>query len=209
MNFKEISIYTLIPEIYKIINYNNDVVKNYVGSFYDGSINLLKAPLSTTGSINAAKGEFTTVVTDNLIVKKQYSNLYENVTTSNYDWYNTYISGYTMLRDASKWEVAGFKYLDVDKPYYKIQSGDDVAPRCSNLSQVVELFIDDPSAINICRILLDPSGNEYTTQYASEGENVKLICVAYDASYGSRWVVMGTSGAGAKAWTSEAVTYVP
>ena len=210
MNFKEISIYTMIPEIYKIINENNQTISNYLDVFYDGSLNLVKVPLSTTGSIKGATGEFTTVVTDNLIVKKQYTNLYQNVTTSNYDWYNTYISGYTVLRNASSGEVAGFGYVDVDKPYYKIHSDDAVAPRCSNLSQVVEFFIDDPSTSNVCQILLDPCGNIYTTQYASEGENVSLICTAYDASRGSTWVVMEVNGKGDKSWTTAgAITYVP
>lgn len=209
MNFKEISIYTLIPELYKIINYNNQVIQDYVSIFYDGSLNYLKTPLITTGSVKGATGEFTTLVVDNLIIKKQYTNLYENITTADYEWYNTYVSGYTVLRDASRWEVNGFKYVDVDKPYYKILSSDDVAPRCPKLSQVVEFFIDDPSSNNVCRILLDPSGNEYTVQYATKGESVKLICTSYDVSRGSSWIVMATSGGGAKSWTSESVTYVP
>jgi len=202
MNLKEISIYTLIPESFKILNDNNTVINNYLDLFYDGSLNLLKSPLSTTGNIKGAKGEFTTVVTDNLVVKKQYTNLYENTTTSNYDWYNTYVSGYTVLRDASVWEVPSFKYIDVDKPYYKIHSDAAVAPRCANLSQIVELFIDDPSSNNICQILLDPCGNMITIQYASKGENVKLICVNYDVSYGSSWVVMAAEGKGSKSWTT-------
>ena len=37
MNFKEISIYTLIPEIYKIINDNNTTISNYFDVFYDNA----------------------------------------------------------------------------------------------------------------------------------------------------------------------------
>jgi len=211
MNFKEISIYTLIPEISKIITYNNTVISNQFDLFYDENLNLLKVPLSTTGSIKGASGEFTTLITDNLIVKKQYTNLYENSTTLNYDWYNTYVSGYTVLRDPSHGEVTSFKYIDVNKPYYKIQSSDNVAPRCSTVSQIVEILIDDASTSNICKILLDPSGNLYTTQYATKGESVSLICTEYDSSHGSTWIVMNTNGGGSKSWTtvSGSITYIP
>jgi len=200
MIYKEISIYTLIPEYYKIANSNNAAFETFISNFFDASLNLLKVPLNTTGNIKASKGEFTNVVTDNLIVKKQYTNLYENITTSNYDWYNTYVSDFAVLRspDTSLGESVHFSYIDVDKPYYKIKSDANVAPRSSNLSQIVEIIVD--ASGGTCTVLLDPSGNAYRTTSASPGESVTIINTKYDASLGSYWVVKDTNGRGTKSW---------
>lgn len=203
MIYQEISIYTLIPEFYKIINRNNSSFQTYINSFYDGSVNLLKSPLTTTGSVKGSKGEFTTLVTDNLVVKKQYTNIYENSTTSNYDWYNTYVNGVTLTRDPSTWEVIGWPYLDVDKPYYKLTSSNPkAAPRCSTVSQMVEFIFSSTDASTEFSVLLDPSGNKYNVTHVSNGESVSLINVKYDVSYGSTWVVTNMSGAGTKTWVT-------
>lgn len=201
--FKEVSIYTLMPDLFRIINANNKTVENYLNVFYDGSSNTLKSPLSTTGSIKGSRGEFVTVVADSLIVKKQYTNMYENITTTNYDWYNAYANGITVLRDPSTWDpsIAGdFKYIDVDKPYYKVYANNNVGLKCTVVSQMVELIID-PSGNDIFTVLLDPSGSTYTTSTSiTPGESVTLICTGYDPSAGSTWTVMNTSGGGAKSW---------
>jgi hypothetical protein len=198
MIYKEISIYTMIPDLCKIVNSNNASIERYIGLFYDGSTATVKTPVTTSGTIKGAKGEFVSVVTDNLIVKRQFTNMYENVTTSNLDWYNTFKSGVTLYRDPSTYENAGYDYIDVNKAYYKVYADSSVALRCNNLSQVVELIID-ASGSGQFNLLLDPSGSTYTvTGTISPGENVTLINVAYDASYGSSWVVMSSNGSGTK-----------
>jgi hypothetical protein len=124
--------------------------------------------------------------------------MYENVTTSNLDWYNTFKSGVTLYRDHSTYENAGYDYIDVNKAHYKVYADSSIALRCNNLSQMVELIID-ASGSGQFNLLLDPSGSTYTVSGAiSPGENVTLINVSYDASFGSSWVVMSSNGSGTK-----------
>lgn len=198
MIYKEITVYTLIPELARIINSNNASIERYINVFYDGSLGIIRSPLTTSGTVKSTKGEFVSVVTDNLIVKRQFTNMYDNVTTSNLDWFNTYKSGVTIYRDPSTYENSGYSYIDVNRAYYKVYADSSVALRSNELSRIVELIID-ASGSGAFNLLLDPSGSTYTVSGTmSPGENVTLMNVAYDASYGSSWVVMSSNGSGTK-----------
>jgi hypothetical protein len=220
MNLTQIYLDTFIPEYPKIINGNFASVSRYVDVFYDGSLGILTKPLTTTGRIKGAKGEFVTIVVDNLVVKNQFTNLFDNNTTADYNFYKLYIDPAVQPRDPclgpGYWpaEYPGIKYIDVNKPYYKIQNqAEPYVFVNSNLSQVIGIFLD-PSLVSLTnqfQVILDPvMGTLFTADASAAGDPsigtgfyVELIAVAFDPSYGTTWAqykhglpVVGTGGGG-------------
>jgi hypothetical protein len=226
MNFKNLYLTTTLPEIPKIINDNNAEIQRYLDVIYDESQGVIIVPINTPGKVKAATAEFVTAVIDNLIVKKQYTNLYENITTANYDYWSTYTNIAAYRRDActygidtSVWdrpfEPVGYKVIDVQKPYYKITPntviGDHTILKTDLKSQVVTLILDpsgettgtysilmDPSNMVHLDILIDASlSSDQQTKWVS------LFCLDYDASLGPTWEIYefgdanpGTGGSG-------------
>jgi len=185
---------TFIPEMPRLLNENFDAFKAYMDIFYNESTGILIKPLQTTGQVSATQGKFVTLTADNLVVKNQYTNVYSNITTADYDWYTAYSGLDASLRDASTWENALFKYIDVNKPYYKINNNDvalggKIALKSENISQVVELIFNATDPVNPYRILLNPvTGDTYDIAAGdSSSQWISLICIGYDPSYGSSW----------------------
>jgi len=218
MNLKNIYLNTLIPQFPVIYNYNNKELKRYLDVFYDENTGVIIAPINTPGRVKASSGEFVTVTVDNLIVKSQYTNLYENITTANYDYWVTYTGILTSdLRDACTFlfENTNYKYIDAKKPYYKIIPsfdnstliiGNNYAFQTDNKSQLIQIILD-PSGVEdgYYRILIDPTVTPVTyldiyvdpsTLPTEQTKFVTLFCVDYDASYGAIWEIY-EYGAGA------------
>ena len=196
MNFTPIFLDTFIPEYPKIINSNFASTSRYLDIFYDGSLGILTKPLLTTGRVKGARGEFVTAVVDNLIVKNQFTNLYDNNTTADYNYYRMFIDPLTAGRDACTasnywpYENPAWKYIDVNKPYYKISNENPIAFYNNNLSQVVGIYLD-PSLFSSdpFKIVLDPcSGSFYQIDSSLAGDFfMEFICTAYDPSWGASW----------------------
>jgi len=91
---------TPISQIPKLVNDSFLSNQRYMDSFFDGSLGIIKVPVETAGRVKAARGEFVTSVVDNLVVRNQYTNLFQNITTADADFYNTYIQGAATPRDA-------------------------------------------------------------------------------------------------------------
>jgi len=204
MNFTRLSLSTLIPQIPKIVNDNFDAISNYIDVFYDSSTGVIIKPITSTGKIKGTTGEFVNVTVDNLTVKKQFTNLYDNITTADWQWYTTYNDGPTygrvadtsaFLPDPSIWpaEDTNYKYIDVEKPYYKIYNDASIALKNSTLSQIVEILFEvSTGSDSSYTVRLDPSHNMVVPHDAST--SVQLICVGYDVSYGPTWIVKQFSG---------------
>lgn len=225
INFAQWTLNTMQPEIPGIYNANNTAIQRYLDVFWNDAGGIIIAPINTPGNVKAASGQFVNVVVDNLTVKNQFTNLYDNNTTADFNFYKMYIDPAVQPRDpctAATWwpqEHNGLKYLDVNKPYYKIQNiTEPYVFNNNNLSQVVGIFLD-PSLVsptNQFQVLLDPVGNTYFTADASAagdpsmgtGFYVELIAVSYDPSYGTTWAqykyglpVVGTGGGGSGSGT--------
>ena len=205
MNWDQIYLDTFIPELPKHWNYNFNSVQRAMDVFYDGSLGILTKPLTTTGKVKAANGEFVTAVVDNLVVKNQFTNLYDNNTTADYNFYRLYMDPAVTPRDActaSTWwpqENPNYKYVDVNKPYYKITNENPLVFRNDNLSQVIGIFLD-PSLINdssLFKVILNPnpaSPAYFTADPSAVGDPsmgtgfyVEFIATAYDPSWGTTW----------------------
>lgn len=196
MNLTPIYANTLIPRLPKLINDNFEAVKEYIDIFYDGSNNIILKPVNTTGRIKATTGEFVNVIVDNLTVKKQYTNMYENITTSDIDFVTVYNGSDSSTRsatDSSVWpyENPTYLWIDATQPYFKITNLDPIAIQNDNLGQVVRFIFDaSASAVNNFQILLDPCSNSTFEVTASDSSALylELITVDYDASWGPTWV---------------------
>lgn len=185
----------------KIFNDNFNNVNKYLDLFYDSSNGIIIVPVQTTGRIKGTKGEFNTIVVDNLIVRNQYTNLYDNNTSADVDYYNTYVQGSTTPRiaNASTNENLKFKYIDVNKPYYKINNDVSLAFLSNNLGQEFQLLFDVSTIGRPFNILLDPSyNNNYKTLVISATDSsavcMTLIAVEYDVSWGTTWAIKNYSG---------------
>lgn len=187
---------TTWPEVPGIINHNNDEIERMFNLIYDVSRGII-VPVTTTGRVKGGWGEFVHLVTDNLTVKNQYTNLYDNNTTADYNWYTMIVDTATILRDpctaTTYWpfeNYIGYKIVDVNKPYYKITNEYPVILNNANLSQVVGIYFDS-SLIGALpfQILLDPcAGTTYTVDTSYAGiAYVELVATAYDPSWGSTW----------------------
>jgi len=204
MNWTQISLNTLMTQLPKITNDNNNAFKNYMDVFYNETSGIIIKPITTTGRIKGASGEFVNLVADNFTVRNQYTNIYENITTADYDFYTTYIAGdvSTRVADASTVENQSFSYVDVNKPYYKISNDSSIAFLTTNLSQELRIIFDTSVLIasGDYRVLMDPSTNggievmDVSVLDASVGAWVKIICVEYDASWGSTWAIKEFAG---------------
>ena len=203
METTSLSLYTLIPKLPEIINNNFTATKNYIDVFYNETSGVIIKPVDTTGRVKASMGEFVNVVTDYLTVKSQYINMYDNISTADYQYYKTYIlDDVTEPRDASTTatpgERTGIKYIDVIQPYYKIPNNMTIGLVCDNLSQVVRI-LPDPSVAtgNPYEILLNEQTDQrYTITHADASTTyAEFIVTAWDASWGPTWELykFGTS----------------
>jgi len=152
MEWTPITINTLITQIPSIIEKNNLALQTYLDIFYDEARGIIIKPIETTGKIKAGNGEFVNMVVDNLSVKNQYTNIYDNITTADYDFYKTFTDPVFIPRvaDASAtiYENPSYKYIDVNKPYYKIANDSSIAFKSDNLSQVVHIIFDTSTALS-------------------------------------------------------------
>jgi len=200
MDWTLLSLNTLVPQIPKIVNDNFTAFKTYMDVFYDESGEILIQPLTTTGKVKGGTGEFVNVVVDNLTVKNQYTNLYDNNTTADYNYYKMYTSVAAVPRDpctfgidTSVWtfpyEPSTYKVIDVNKPYYKINNNNPIFLANDNLSQVVGIFFTDASGLADYEIVLDPCvGTIYTVDASDSGRAyMEFVAIEYDASWGSTW----------------------
>jgi len=201
INFTPLYINTPIPFSPRIINDNFQAVQNYLNLFYDSSNGIIVVPVQTSGRVKASKGEFTTVVVDNLTVRTQYTNLYNNITTIDSDYYNTYIGDAFSYRVAnpSTFENTKFKYIYVAKPYYKITNDVSIAFLVPTFGQQIQVLFDVSTAGRSFSILMDPSVNgTFKTLSISANDSsmawLTLISVDYDASWGTTWAMKQWNG---------------
>jgi hypothetical protein len=217
MIWTQLNLHTPVPQLPKILNTNFLSFERYIDVFFDGSLGILTVPLETTGRIKGTRGEFVTAVVDNLIVKRQFTNLYDNNTTADYNFYRMYVDPVTIGRDpctygidTSSWkfpyEPAGYKVIDVMKPYYKVSNANPIFLANDNLSQVVGIYFDSSLiGINQLEVLLDPCNNiSYIVDASGAGAAYEeFIAIAYDPSWGTTWTqykysveASGTGGGG-------------
>ncbi len=200
MDWTHLYLNTPITQLPKIFNDNFESVEEFINLFYDPSSNVLKVPLNTTGRVKGSKGEFVTSVVDNLIVRNQWTNLYENYTAADYDFYLAYIGWESSTRLATSetstniiwpYESPTYLWIDVNRPIYKISNHDPIAFQNDNLSQIVRVIFDTSVASsNDYEILLDPcKGYTYSVPVEDASKRyIELICVNYDSSWGPTWV---------------------
>ena len=225
MDWSQIYLDTFIPELPKYWNQNFQAFKRYLDVFYDENRGILIRPLETTGRVKGARGEFVTAVVDNLIVRNQFTNLYENTTTADADFVNIYTGGDASTRDAIPflniedssaldasvynwpYEPSTFSWIDVNKPYYKINNDVSIAFQNNNLGQEFQIIFNlDVSTTNPYTILLGSSidpcigdasiGIQTLSVTYSDASIawIKLITVSYDSSMGPVWVVKQSGG---------------
>lgn len=201
MNWTQLYLNTPIPQVPIIWNNNFTSLQSYLDLFYDSSNGIIIVPVQTTGRIKATRGEFNTAVIDNLIIRNQYTNLYSNITTVDYDFYTAYIGNDSSTRsyDASTFENSDFRYIDVNKPYYKIANDVSIAFLTSTLGQQIQLILDVSVAGSPFTILMDPSisGSYSRLRVSSSDASAAwfvLIAVDYDASWGSTWAIKQSGG---------------
>lgn len=200
MDWTKIYLDTFIPELPKHWNSSFEAFQRNMDVFYDASRGLLIKPLETTGKVKGARGEFVTAVVDNLIVKNQFTNLYENNTTADYDYYTMFTEAAVVPRDpctfgidTSVWtfpyEPSTYKVIDVNKAYYKIDNENPIFLSNDNLSQVVGIFFSDASGTDQFTILLDPClGTTFTVDASLSGSAyMEFVGTSYDASWGMTW----------------------
>ena len=210
MDFTRLSLSTLIPQIPKIVNDNFAATSNFMDIFYDSSRGVIIKPITTVGRIKGTTGEFVNVVVDNLTIKRQFTNWYENYTTVDKEWVKTYNnsdvstrnpSSYVSLTDASIWplEPSTYSWVDTISPYYKL--GNDVSYGFQNnvVGKEFKIMLNlDVSTTNYYRILMESSIGGISTLYIEYVDApdtwVQLITVSYDASYGPTWVVKDSEG---------------
>jgi len=208
MNWTKLYLNTPIPEIPKILNNNFSSFKSYIDIFYDGSVGILKVPLQTTGLVKGARGEFVTAVVDNLTVKSQYTNLYENYTTADADFVTFYNDVSTGTRAASSdsstnliwpFEPSTHQWVDIETPYVKITNDASYGFQNDNLGQEFSVLFDASiNTVSPYTLMLESSvgGSVNLTIPAADASIawMKLITVAYDNSIGPKWVVKEFGG---------------
>lgn len=201
----EITQYTFLPDVPIILKRKFDSLNKYIGTFYDSQRAVITAPVITPGNVRGSKAEFSTAVIENLVVRNQFTNLYQNSTTGDLDFVNTYNSDIATTRsyDPSTMEFSTYEYIDVVKPYYKIDNNVDYAFQSEVLGQEFQLIFDTSvaSPSNSYDLLIDPSNNsngrtELSIPDASIADKtwIKLICVDVDPSFGATWTVKQYGG---------------
>jgi hypothetical protein len=211
MDWTPLSLKTFVPQIPKVVNDNFKEVENFINSFYDEKKKVIIQPINTKGRIKGASGEFVSIEVDNLTVKNQFTNLLDNNTTADYDYYKMIIDQPTILRDpctaANYWpvELNNYKVIDVNKPYYKITNAEPIQLHNENLSQVVGLYLDSSlvGADNFTVLLNAELGTQFVVDPSDAGQYVELIATSFDPSWGYSWeeyktiaVGEGTGGGG-------------
>ena len=199
-DYKNLNLNTFIPEIPRIFNNNNKSLKRFLEIIYNPTQGVIVVPVNTPGRIKGSTGEFVTVITDNLVVKKQWTNLYENVNTIDTDYYYSYVNERDPVRDASTWENSSFKYIDVNKTYYKIKNDVSTAFMTPDLGKEIHILFDTSTLNSFSyKILLDPSYNgsvkAANVSYSAASLTwAKLISVEYDPSWGTTWAIKEYGG---------------
>ena len=212
INYTPLYLDSYVPDTPKIITDNFAAVERHINLFYDASNGIIIKPLRTTGTVEGTTARFVNGVFDNLAVRKQFTNIYENTTTVDSDFYNTYTdaSGATtyIKRDASVLgavqEHADFSYIDLDQAYYRMTNDVSLAFASSQLGQEFRL-IWDPSSLTSgdtspFTILLDPytpSGDTQILSVAMADASttwIKLIAIDYDVSRGMAYMVKEYTG---------------
>jgi hypothetical protein len=208
MKFTPLSIYTLIPQIPKIHNDNFTSFKRYLDIFYDEELGVIVSPVDTTGRVRAATGQFVNVITDNLTVKKQFTNLYENYTTIDSDFLTSFngedVSTRIAAVDASgfsTWplEPSAYVWVDVQTPYIKINNDASYGFQNDKLGLEFRILFNlDVSTTSNYVILIDSSEggqqNLVVTAADASATWIKLITTNYDVSYGPTWTVKEYGG---------------
>lgn len=203
IEWRQVTLDTFISDLPKLIRDNQAATQRYVDLFYDPSKGVVIAPVKTTGKVQGAQANFVTGVFDNLVVRNQYTNLYQNITTIDTDFYNTYVGAdaSTRVADPSVWENTKYAYIDVNQPYYKITNDVSIAFKTSQLGQEFQIIFDTSVvAVKPYVVLLDPSTDSgksevmYVTNADASGTWVKLIAVEYDASWGTKWILKQHGG---------------
>lgn len=195
MNLKNVYINTFMPQLPKIINNNFSEVKKYMDNFYDENQNIIIKPVNTTGRVKATTGQFVNAVVNNLTVKNQYTNLYENITTIDSDFISVYNNDSVDTRiatDSSIWpyEDSYYNWIDIQKPYYKISNENPIGLQNDNIGQVVRFVFDSSvNPANNFEILLDPCLNKTfeISHIDASSSYLELITINYDASWGPTW----------------------
>ena len=196
---------TLIPQIPKILNDNFTAFKNYINVFYNETTGVIIKPINTTGRVKGSTGEFVNVITDNMTVKTQFTNLYSNITTADIDWVTAFNgtdvsirvwNGDACTNDIWPKEPSAYSWVDATVPYIKIINDVSYGIQNGTLGQMVEI-IPDASYIGTddFAVLLEAStgtkGILFPHDAGVDALNMPLIliCTAYDASWGPTWTI--------------------
>jgi len=200
MNFTRLYLSTLVPQIPKIINDNFGAASNYMDVFYDSSAGVLIKPINTTGLIKGTTGQFVNVITDNLTVKRQFTNWYNNTTTIDGDFTSTYNGNDVSTRLATsdpsslaRWrpsdgsilidpsttlwplEPSAYSWVNIVTPYIKINNDASYGLQNNNLGQEVRLiFADPPTGSNDFKVLMDVSEGGELNLTVTTGEAASL-----------------------------------
>lgn len=202
-NWNETFLDTFIPELPKLLNDNFKATENYIGVFYDPSRGVVVSPINTPGNIRGARLEGVTGVFDNLVVRNQFTNLYNNSTTIDADYYNTFIGPEvsTRVADPSVWENQSYSYVDLNTPYIKIANDVPLAVKTNQLGQEFQLIFDaSTSGATDYTVLIDPCTNaggtsELTVTIADAPNTwIKLIATEVDPSFGTTWTLKQFAG---------------
>ncbi len=210
-NWKPMYLDTFFAESPKLFNDNFTATETFINVFYDASRGVIISPIATPGNISAGQVQGVTGVFDTLIVKQQFTNLYENTTTIDKDWYNTYAAASDVsTRDASTWENASYRYVDVISPYFRVNNWEAYYGfKTTQLGQEFQFQLADPSGAGNYTFLLDPSvsyslDSSLATTDGTETLEIsvadssafwlKLIAIEYDASWGTKWEVKEFGG---------------
>ena len=203
MDRSPIYLNTYIPELPKLLNNSFDAVQRQMALFYDASRGVLTKPLVTTGTVSGGQANFTTGVFDNLIVRTQFTNIYDNVTYIDSDYYNAFIGSDVSTRDASttQMEDPAYRYAPLTTPYVKLTNDASYAFTTDQLGQEFQIIYDSSSvAGGPFSVLVDPSVGDGTQKVLtidvldSSLTWVKLIAVEYDASWGTTYTVKQWTG---------------
>lgn len=209
MDWSQIYLDTFIPELPKYWNGNFASFKRYLDVFYEENRGILIKPLDTTGRVKGARGEFVTAVVDNLIVRNQFTNLYDNTTTIDSDFVNAFTGEDASTRIATSeastnyiwpYEPSAYSWVDVNQSYFKIGNDSSYGFQNNNLGQEFRLIFDtDVLTTSPYTVLLESSiggSINLSVSYsdASNGTWVKLITTSWDASYGPTWTVKEYGG---------------
>lgn len=208
MDWTPLSLNTLTTQIPKIFNDNFTSFKRYLDLFYDEDGKIIVVPVNTTGRVKAATGEFVNVITDNLTVKKQFTNWYDNYTTVDAAFIDSFNGDDTTTRIAavdasgfSTWplEPSAYTWIDVQTPYIKIDNDASYGLQNDVVGQEFRLlFNTDVSTTAPYTILVDSSegGEQNLAVLFTDASTtwIKLITTAWDASYGPKWTVKEYGG---------------